>query len=170
MRPLGREGYVTIPVFFFGWPTGEAAPVVAGASVLDAVRRGLRGDFTGRRGRIALALTAISWGVLAFVYRRNAKSQPHFEDPLREALGEDYAAVADAPSDAAAAAECSARRGRAASTSKKADIIRYGPHAGQRGRHLAPRRPAHATARRRCCFRCRAARGRSACAGRRPIR
>ena len=22
VQPLGREGYVTIPVFFLGWPTG----------------------------------------------------------------------------------------------------------------------------------------------------
>jgi len=53
VRPLGREGYVTIPVFFLGWPTGEAAPVIAGISMLDALRRGLRGDFKGRGGRIA---------------------------------------------------------------------------------------------------------------------
>ena len=29
VRPLGREGYITLPVFAFGWPTSEAAPVVA---------------------------------------------------------------------------------------------------------------------------------------------
>ena len=94
VQPLGRDGYITLPVFAFGWPTGEAAPVVAGASVLDAVRRGLRGDFKGTRGRIALALTAISWGLLGYVYVRATKSQPSFEEPLREVLGEDYAAVA----------------------------------------------------------------------------
>src|SRR5882757_9706711 len=93
VQPLGRKGYVTMPVFAFGWPTGEAAPVVAGLSMLDAARRGLRGDFRGRRGRIALAITALSWGVLGFVYRRAAQSQPRFEDPLRETLGENYEAV-----------------------------------------------------------------------------
>lgn len=49
VRPLGREGYVTLPVFAFGWPTTEVAPLYLGASVLDAARRGLRGDF-GARG------------------------------------------------------------------------------------------------------------------------
>ncbi len=127
VRPLGREGYVTIPVFFLGWPTGEAAPVVAGASMLDAARRGLRGDFRGRRGRIALALTAISWGVLGFIYYRNSTSQESFEGPLRDALGEDYAAVA--------AEERLRRRAGVLRTSwsrrqyvKKTDVVRYGPH------------------------------------------
>ena len=127
VRPLGRDGYVTIPVFFLGWPSGEAAPIVAGASVLDAVRRGLRGDFKGTRGRIALALTAISWGVLGFVYLRGAKSEHFFEDPLREALGENYGAVAEG--------ERRRRRGGVLRTSwtrrqyvKKDDIVRYGPH------------------------------------------
>lgn len=127
VRPLGREGYVTVPVFAFGWPTGEAAPVIAGASVLDAIRRGLRGDFMGTRGRIALALTVISWGLLGFVYHRNTQSQNFFEDPLREALGDDYAAIA--------AEERRRRRGGVLRTSwsrrqyvKKSDVIRYGPH------------------------------------------
>jgi acetyl esterase/lipase len=127
VRPLGREGYVTIPVFFLGWPTGEAAPVVAGASMLDAVRRGLRGDFKGPRGRIAVALTAIAWGLLGFIYLRSAKSQESFEGPLRETLGDDYAAIA--------AEERRRRRGGVLRTSwgrrqyvKKADIVRYGPH------------------------------------------
>ena len=57
MRPLGREGYVTLPVFAFGWPTTEVAPLYLGVSVLDAARRGLRGDFSGSRGRLALGLT-----------------------------------------------------------------------------------------------------------------
>ncbi len=127
VQPLGRDGYVTIPVFFLGWPTGEAAPVVAGASMLDALRRGLRGDFTTRRGRVALALTVLSWGVLGFVYQRNAKSQHNFEDPLKAALGENYEAVAEG--------ERRRRRGGVLRTSmarrryvKKADVVRYGPH------------------------------------------
>ena len=127
VQPLGRDGYITIPVFFLGWPTGEAAPVVAGASMLDALRRGLRGDFKTGRGRIALALTVLSWGVLGFVYRRNAKSQHNFENPLKAALGENYGAVAEG--------ERRRRRGGVLRTTmarrryvKKADIVRYGPH------------------------------------------
>jgi acetyl esterase/lipase len=127
VRPLGREGYITLPVFAFGWPTTEAAPVVAGASLLDAVRRGIRGDFRGPRGRIALALTMVSWGLLAFVYRRGAQSQKYFEDPLAEALGQNYGAIAEQ--------ERRRRPGGVLRTSwsrrqyvKKADTIRYGPH------------------------------------------
>jgi len=127
VQPLGREGYVTIPVFFLGWPTGEAAPVVAGASMLDAVRRGVRGDFTGRRGRVGLGLTVLSWATLGYVYFRNARSRESFEGPLRQTLGEDYAAIA--------AEERRRRRGGVLRTSwarrqyvKRDDVVRYGPH------------------------------------------
>ena len=88
MRPLGREGYITLPVFAFGWPTTEMSPLYLTGSVLDAVRRGLRGDFSGPRGRIALVLTAIAWALLWLIHRRNVASEPHFEEPLREALGD----------------------------------------------------------------------------------
>lgn len=127
VQPLGRDGYVTLPVFAFGWPTSEAAPVVVGASVLDALRRGLRGDFKGRRGRLALALTALSWGLLGFVYRRAARSQHYFEDPLRNTLGADYYDIA--------VRERRKRPGGVLRTSwtrrryvTKSDIVRYGPH------------------------------------------
>lgn len=95
MRPLARDGYPTIPVFAFGWPTSEMSPLYLGGSMLDAVRRGIRGDFRGGRGRIALLLTAIAWALLYVIARRNVGSQPHFEDPLREALGENYQAIAE---------------------------------------------------------------------------
>ena len=58
VRPLGRKGYKTIAVFWFGWPTSEVPALYLTASVLDAVRRGRRGDFAGSRGKVALALTA----------------------------------------------------------------------------------------------------------------
>lgn len=93
-RPLARNGYLTLLVFAFGWPTSEMSPLYMAASMLDAARRGLRGDFTGRRGRIALLLTAVSWGVLWIIHRRNVSSQPHFEEPLAEALGDDYQRIA----------------------------------------------------------------------------
>ncbi|WP_370333992.1 alpha/beta hydrolase [Mycolicibacterium hippocampi] len=95
VRPLAREGYSTIPVFAFGWPTSEMSPLYLAGSVLDAARRGLRGDFRGGQGRIALLLTAVTWGLLYLIHRRNVESQPHFEDPLREALGDEYPAIAE---------------------------------------------------------------------------
>jgi acetyl esterase/lipase len=94
LRPLGREGYITLPVFAFGWPTTEMSPVYLTVSVLDAVRRGVRGDFRGSRGRLALLLTAIAWALLWLIQRRNASSKPHFDEPLREALGDDYEKIA----------------------------------------------------------------------------
>ncbi|KWX66897.1 alpha/beta hydrolase [Mycobacterium sp. NAZ190054] len=95
VRPLAREGYPTIPVFAFGWPTSEMSPLYMAGSMLDAVRRGVRGDFRGPRGRIAVVLTAISWALLYLIHRRNVNSQPYFEDPLREALGENYQQIAE---------------------------------------------------------------------------
>ncbi|MGZ5376645.1 MAG: alpha/beta hydrolase [Mycobacterium sp.] len=94
VQPIAREGYPTIPVFAFGWPTSEMSPVYMGVSMLDALRRGLRGDFRGARGRIALVLTAIAWALLYLIHRRNVASEPHFEEPLRKALGDDYEQIA----------------------------------------------------------------------------
>ncbi|AFM15031.1 esterase/lipase [Mycolicibacterium chubuense NBB4] len=96
VRPLAREGYPTIPVFAFGWPTSEMSALYLAGSMLDAVRRGLRGDFRGVRGRLAMVLTAVAWGLLWVIHHRNVAAQPHFEEPLREALGEDYQEIAEA--------------------------------------------------------------------------
>ncbi|MFO7162685.1 MAG: alpha/beta hydrolase [Mycolicibacterium hassiacum] len=93
-RPIAREGYLTIPVFAFGWPTSEMSPLYLAASVLSALRRGLRGDFAGTRGRIALVLTMIAWVLLWLIHRRNVASRPHFEEPLRAQLGDDYEEIA----------------------------------------------------------------------------
>ena len=131
VQPIGREGYITIPVFAFGWPTSEMSPVYMGVSMLDALRRGLRGDFRGTRGRIALVLTAIAWGLLWLIHRRNVTSQPHFEEPLREALGEDYEQIANRSQPA--------RRRRAQigvwptdlvrrRYAEKSSTVQYGPH------------------------------------------
>lgn len=95
VRPLAREGYPTIPVFAFGWPTSEMSQLYLAGSMIDAVRRGIRGDFRGARGRIALLLTVIAWGLLGLIHHRNVTSQPHFEQPLRDALGAHYQQIAD---------------------------------------------------------------------------
>jgi acetyl esterase/lipase len=130
VRPLGREGYLTLPVFAFGWPTTEMSPLYLTGSVLDALRRGLRGDFRGPRGRIALLLTAIAWALLWLIQRRNVAAEPFFEEPLREALGDDYKTIA--------AQSQPARRRRLIGVPpnelirrryvEKADTVQYGPH------------------------------------------
>jgi acetyl esterase/lipase len=130
VRPLGREGYITLPVFAFGWPTTEMSPLYLTGSVLDALRRGLRGDFRGPRGRIAMLLTAIAWALLWLIQRRNMASEPFFEEPLREALGDDYKTIA--------AQSQPARRRRLIGVPpnelirrryvEKADTVQYGPH------------------------------------------
>ena len=129
VQPLGREGYITLPVFAFGWPTTEMSPLYLAGSMLDALRRGLRGDFRGARGRIALVLTAIAWALLWLIHRRNVASEPSFEEPLREALGDDYEEIA--------AQSQPARRRRPIGVPpndlirrryvEKADTVQYGP-------------------------------------------
>jgi acetyl esterase/lipase len=130
VRPLGREGYITLPVFAFGWPTTEMSPLYIAGSMLDALRRGLRGDFKGWRGRIALLLIAIAWALLGLIHRHNVKSQPYFEEPLREALGEDYERIA-------AQSQPARRRVRIGVWPnelvrrryvEKASTVQYGPH------------------------------------------
>ncbi|MGD9621683.1 MAG: alpha/beta hydrolase [Mycolicibacterium sp.] len=128
-RPLARDGYLTIPVFAFGWPTSEMAPLYLAASILDAVRRGIRRDFRGGRGRIALLLTVIAWILLGLIHRRNVASQPHFENPLADALGDDYQEIAE---------KAKATRRRIIGVPpnelvrrryvEKAGTVQYGPH------------------------------------------
>ena len=128
VQPLGRKGYVTIPTFAFGWPTSELAPLYLAGSVLDTVRRALLGHFSSRSGRMSLAVKAVTWALLAFIQRRNVKSEPYFDAGLREALGEDYAKVA-------AESRSSRRRAGVFGTGwsrrryvEKTSTVRYGPH------------------------------------------
>jgi acetyl esterase/lipase len=95
-RPIARRGYVTLAVFWFGWPTSEVPGVYLTASVLDTLRRGRRGHFRGRKGRkgiVALALTAASWVILAVIFRRGIASWTPLQKALRDALGPDYTEV-----------------------------------------------------------------------------
>ena len=92
LRPLARKGYSTVLVFWFGWPTSEVPGLYFSASLADALRRGRRGDFAGRRGKAALALTAASWAILAVIrYRGVTTPGPVLEAGLRQQLGPDYA-------------------------------------------------------------------------------
>ncbi len=131
VRPLARQGYITIPIFFLGWPTSENAPLLLAGSALDATRRGLRGDFAGRRGKVALGLTGAAWALLGLIYFRNLRSAEPLEAGLREALGDDYLTVA-ARSQPAAEAR---RRAGVFRTGwsrhryvTKSSTVRYGPH------------------------------------------
>ena len=133
LRPLGRKGYKTLAVFWFGWPTSEVPTLYLTASVLDAVRRGRRGDFAGSRGKVALALTATAWAALAVIYRRNVTTPgPVLNAALRDGLGDDYAdVIATLPSTPS-------RTGRPTGALRttqvrrryvaRDDIVRYGPY------------------------------------------
>ncbi|GAB4911515.1 alpha/beta hydrolase [Mycobacterium avium subsp. hominissuis] len=78
-------------IFWFGWPASEVPGIYFSASLLDALRRGRRGDFAGRRGKAALALTAASWAILGVIkYRGITTPGPVLEAGLRDQLGDDY--------------------------------------------------------------------------------
>jgi acetyl esterase/lipase len=92
LHPISRNRYASVLVFWFGWPTSEVPGLYATASILDAVRRGRRGDFTARKGKLALALTAASWAILGVIrYRDVTTPGPVLEACLREQLGQNYA-------------------------------------------------------------------------------
>jgi acetyl esterase/lipase len=131
-RPLARKGYPTIAVFSVGWPTSEVPAFYAAGSMLDAVRRGLRGDFRGRRGVAALALTVLSWGFLAAIQHRNLTTpRPVLRKALVEGLGEDFADVLDTlPSTPSPSGRPTAWRTTWARRQfvEKTNIVTYGPH------------------------------------------
>jgi acetyl esterase/lipase len=133
LRPLARKGYLTGLVFWFGWPTSELPSLYIGASTLDALRRGLRGDFAGRRGKLALLLTAVSWVVLAVINRRGVTTPgPVLSSALTDGLGADYTdVIATLP----AAPSRSGRPSGALRTAlsrrryvEKKDTVSYGPY------------------------------------------
>jgi acetyl esterase/lipase len=130
-RPLSRKGYLSFLVFQFGWPTSELPTLYLAASVLDVLRRGLRGDFKGRRGLVALAVTAASWVVLVLIRRCVVTSGPLLQDSLREELGAHYTdALNTLPTAPSPAGRPSAWRTPVARRRyvDKQDTVRYGPH------------------------------------------
>lgn len=131
LRPFTRDGWGAIPAFFLGWPTGELAPWMGTASIVDAARRWRRGDFRGRTGLLALILTALSWVILAGIHQRNLRSSPSFEEPLRTELGPKYTEVVQ-PSRISLAAglfRAGAARRRYV---ERAGTVKYGPHRANR--------------------------------------
>lgn len=130
-RPLGRKGYITFLAFWFGWRTTEVPHLFMTASMIDAVRRARRGDFAGRRGKAALALTAASWAILAVIYRRGMASRPQLLDPLREELGVDYTdSLASLPSPPSQTRRPSTWRTTFVRRRyvEKDSVVRYGPY------------------------------------------
>jgi acetyl esterase/lipase len=133
LRPLARKGYTTVLVFWFGWPTSEVPGLYFSASLVDALRRGRRGDFAGRRGKAALALTAASWAILGVIRYRGATTPgPVLEAGLRDQLGPDYT------EELATLPTTPAKRGRRDLPLRttvarrrfveKSNIVSYGPH------------------------------------------
>lgn len=129
-RPLGRKGYITIAVFWFGWPTSELPSLYLTTSVIDALRRWRRGDFRGRRGIVGLTLTVASWVILVVLHRRNVGSRPLLEEPLRNELGPNYInALKDLPSTPSPTGKPTAWRTPLARRRyvDKRSTVRYGP-------------------------------------------
>lgn len=134
LRPLARKGYSTVLVFWFGWPTSEVPGLYFSASLADALRRGRRGDFAGRRGKAALALTAVSWAILAVIrYRGVTTPGPVLEAGLREQLGDDYEEALSALPRTEPTR--SGRRNLPLGTTvarrryvEKTNVVSYGPH------------------------------------------
>jgi acetyl esterase/lipase len=133
LRPLTRNPYASPLVFWYGWPTSEVPGLYAGASALDAVRRGRRGDFAGPKGKLALALTAASWAMLGVIrYRGITTPGPVLQTGLTEQLGPDYEEELKAlPTEPTR----SGRRNLPLRTTvarrrfvDKQNIVRYGPH------------------------------------------
>ncbi len=133
LRPLTRHPYASVTVFWLGWPTSEVPEIYLTASVLDAVRRGRRGDFAGPKGKAALALTAAAWAILAVIRRRGVTTPgPVLEAGLREQLGPEYA------EELAALPTEPTRSGRRNLPMRsylarrlyveKTNVVRYGPH------------------------------------------
>ncbi|MGB8386724.1 alpha/beta hydrolase [Mycobacterium sp.] len=136
LRPLARRGYSTVLVFWFGWPTSEVPGLYVSASLVDALRRGRRGDFAGPRGKAALSLTVAAWAILAVIrYRGVTTPGPVLEAGLREQLGPDYAkALADLPAAPSRPTGARLRSVPLRTTVarrrfvEKTNIVSYGPH------------------------------------------
>ncbi|KZS84999.1 Carboxylesterase NlhH [Mycobacterium persicum] len=132
-HPITRHPYASALVFWFGWPASEVPGLYLSASVLDAVRRGRRGDFAGIKGKAALALTVAAWTILGVIrYRGITTPGPVLETGLTEGLGPDYA------TELAALPTEPTRRGRRNLPLRttvarrryveKTNIVAYGPH------------------------------------------
>jgi acetyl esterase/lipase len=136
LRPLTRNPYASVLVFWFGWPTSEVPGLYATVSALDALRRGRRGDFAGVKGKAALALTVASWGILGAIrYRGTTTPGPILEAGLTDQLGPDYEQELKALPTEPTHAKGRGRRNPPLRTTvarrrfvDKQNIVSYGPH------------------------------------------
>ena len=130
VRPIARKGYITIPLFLLGWPTSELAPWLLGD------RRSTRAAEPDRRvprqvRRDRADVDGHPRGLLATIHRRNLRSAPRLEEPLREALGADDTEAL--PCKLTLAGRSVALRVRtAALRGEGGDNSAYGPHRANR--------------------------------------
>ena len=109
-------------------PPARRLPWWSGASMLDALRRGLRGDFKGTRGRIALALTAVSWGLLGLRLPAQRAVAAVLREPAARGARRGLRSRRGARSGGDGVAGCIRTSWSRRQYVKKADIVRYGPH------------------------------------------
>ncbi|MCV7075925.1 alpha/beta hydrolase [Mycobacterium szulgai] len=133
LRPLSRNPYAAVLVFWFGWPTSEVPGLYATASALDAVRRGRRGDFAGAKGKAALGLTAAPWVILAVIrYRGTVTPGPVLEAGLTEQLGPDYTEeLKELPTEPTRVGRRNVPLRSTVARRRfvdKQNVVRYGPH------------------------------------------
>lgn len=126
LRPFFRNGSAMVLSFPLGWPTSELPGLLLGVSVLDALRRGGRGDFRGRRGVVALALNALAWLVLLVIHRRGVTTPgPVLNAALADGLGTDCSALSATRHDGVIRTGTARRRYVA-----KDATVSYGPYGG----------------------------------------
>lgn len=125
LRPLLLGGRAMLLSFPSGWPTSELPQLFLGFSALDALRRGRRGDFCGRRGVLALLLTCLAWLVLLVVRRRGVTTPGPVLDRALVETFEDHRPLPACRPDGVMRTFTARRRYVA-----KADTVSYGPYGG----------------------------------------
>lgn len=121
--PLLRGSRAMLLSFPSGWPTSEVPGAFLGASVADALRRTRRGDFRGRRGALALGLTALAWLVLLVIGRRAATTPAPVLNAALAEVFDDHRPIAAARHDGVLRTFSARRR-------YVTETVSYGPYGG----------------------------------------
>lgn len=90
LQPNLRGMRRSMASFAAGWLTSELALHHLGWQALATALFVLLGALDGWPGKLGLAITAVSWGGLAFAQIRSVQAGPVAERALAEALGADY--------------------------------------------------------------------------------